>query len=78
MIGYFQAGDLIIIVYLKEFPKETLLNDIKNGKSITLCYPEEKIYTSAIVGGIIPMALGCALGIKKKMMISMYFYLLVI
>ena len=51
---------------LKGVSKETLLSDIKNGKSITLCYPKEKIYTSAIVGGIIPMALGCALGIKKK------------
>ena len=27
---------------LKGVSKETLLKDIKNGKSITLCYPEEK------------------------------------
>jgi pyruvate dehydrogenase E1 component alpha subunit len=51
---------------LKGVPKETLFNDIKDGQSITLCYPEEKIFTSAIVAGIIPIALGCAFGIKKK------------
>ena len=39
---------------------------IADGKSITLCYPKEKIYSSAIVGGIIPLALGCALAIKRK------------
>ena len=43
-----------------------MFKDIKDGKSITLIYPEYKIYTSAIVGGIIPIALGAALGIKKK------------
>lgn len=29
-------------------------------------YPEYKIYSSAIVGGIIPIALGTALGIKNS------------
>ena len=51
---------------LKGVDEKSLLNDIKNGKSITLCYPEKKIYSSAIVGGVIPIALGCALGIKNK------------
>ena len=51
---------------LKGVDQNTLLKDIKDGKSITLCYPEEKIYTSAIVAGIIPIALGCALSIKKR------------
>ena len=51
---------------LKGVGKEILMKDIQNGKSITLCYPEEKIYTSAIVGGIVPIALGCALGIKRR------------
>ena len=51
---------------LKGVPKEKLFSDIKKGKSITLIYPEYKVYTSAIVGGIIPIALGTALGLKKK------------
>tara|TARA_Y100001968_G_scaffold332915_1_gene393036 strand:+ start:4189 stop:4782 length:594 start_codon:yes stop_codon:yes gene_type:complete len=51
---------------LKGVDKNILLKDIEEGKSITLCYQEQKIYTSAIVGGIIPMALGCALGIKNR------------
>ncbi len=51
---------------LKGVPKDNLFIDIEKGKSITLIYPEYKIYTSAIVGGIIPIALGTAMGIKLK------------
>jgi TPP-dependent pyruvate/acetoin dehydrogenase alpha subunit len=51
---------------LKGVSPEQLLNDIIDGKSITLCYPEHKIYSSAIVGGNIPIATGMALGIKRK------------
>ena len=51
---------------LKGVPPEILKKDIISGKSITLIYPEYKIFTSAIVGGIIPIALGTALGIKQK------------
>ena len=47
-------------------PEDKLFNDILNGKSITLIYPEYQIYSSAIVGGIIPIALGTALGLKRK------------
>jgi len=51
---------------LKGVPTEKLREDILNGKSITLIYPEYKIYTSAIVGGIIPIALGTAYALKKE------------
>lgn len=51
---------------LKGVPQETLINDIVNGKSITLCYPEYNIYSSAIVTGSIPIATGVALDIKRK------------
>lgn len=51
---------------LKGVPKERLKEDILNGKSITLCYPEFKIYSSAIVTGNIPIATGAALDIKRK------------
>jgi pyruvate dehydrogenase E1 component alpha subunit len=51
---------------LKGVPEELLMDDIKKGKSISLCYPEYKIFSSAIVGGIIPIANGVALAIKRK------------
>lgn len=51
---------------LKGVPKETLKKDIINGRSISLCYPEYKTFSSAIVGGIIPISLGTAFSIKKN------------
>ena len=51
---------------LKGVPKDMLLDDIKKGKSITLCYADYKIYSSAIVTGSIPIANGTALDIKRK------------
>lgn len=51
---------------LKGVPKEIVKQDILNGKSITLCYPEYNIYSSAIVAGSIPIATGMALDIKRK------------
>lgn len=51
---------------LKGVPEEILTNDIVSGKSITLCYPEHKIYSSAIVTGSIPIATGVAFDIKRK------------
>ena len=50
---------------LKGVPEERLFHDICQGKSITLLYPDFKIYTSAIVGGIVPIALGTAFSIKR-------------
>ncbi len=46
--------------------KDVLKKDIIDGKSITLCYPEFKIYSSAIVTGNIPIATGTAFDIKRK------------
>ena len=51
---------------LKGVPPERLLDDIKAGKSIALCYPEYRIFSSAIVGGNIPIANGVALSIKRQ------------
>lgn len=39
---------------------------IKEGKSITMCEHEERFYSSAIVGGTLPIALGVASAIKKN------------
>jgi pyruvate dehydrogenase E1 component alpha subunit len=49
---------------LKGVPEDQLMADIVDGRSITLNYPEHRIITSAIVGGIIPIALGLAKAIK--------------
>ena len=51
---------------LKGVPPEKIKQDILDGKSITLCYPDYKVYSSAIVTGNIPIATGAALDIKRK------------
>jgi pyruvate dehydrogenase E1 component alpha subunit len=51
---------------LKGVPPEIIKEDILDGKSITLCYPNYNIYSSAIVSGNIPIATGMALDIKRK------------
>ena len=47
-------------------PRNELMQAILAGKSITLCFPEYKVISSAIVGGIIPIAIGIAWAIKHK------------
>lgn len=51
---------------LKGVPEGEIYNEIKKGKSISLCFPKFKIYSSAIVGGILPIAVGAAIAIKRK------------
>jgi TPP-dependent pyruvate/acetoin dehydrogenase alpha subunit len=51
---------------LKGVDPLVLKKDILSGKSIALCYPEHRIYSSAIVGGSIPIATGVSLDIKRK------------
>ncbi|MEO8405570.1 MAG: thiamine pyrophosphate-dependent enzyme [Chitinophagaceae bacterium] len=51
---------------LKGVPPEEVKKEIFDGKSITLCFPEYRIYSSAIVTGNIPIATGVALDIKRK------------
>lgn len=50
---------------LKGVAPAQLKADILAGHSITLCYPEHRIISSAIVGGILPIALGLAWSIKR-------------
>ena len=51
---------------LKGVPKEEIKNEILSGRSISLCFPEHKIYSSALVGGSIPIAVGTAMSLKLK------------
>ena len=51
---------------LKGVPAKKLQKEIVDGKSISLCFPEHKIYSSAIVGGVLPIAVGMAISLKRK------------
>lgn len=51
---------------LKGVPKDELKKAILEGRSITLCFREQNIFSSAIVTGQIPLAVGTALDIKRK------------
>jgi len=49
---------------LKGVSPEVLESAILEGRSIALCFPEVNLYSSAIVGGQIPLAVGAALSLK--------------
>jgi len=51
---------------LKGVSEKKVRKEILSGKSIALCFPENNIYSSAIVGGNIPIALGVAVALKRK------------
>jgi len=51
---------------LKGVPPELLRDDILSGRSITLCYPDYRILSSAIVGGVLPIAVGLALSLQRE------------
>lgn len=46
--------------------KKNLLEQIINGKSMSICSKERKFYSSSIVGGTLPIALGVAMANKIK------------
>ena len=51
---------------LKGVPQDQVKEEILKGHSISLCFPEYKVISSAIVGGIIPIALGLAKASKGE------------
>lgn len=51
---------------LKGIPREEVKATILAGKSMHLEFPAYRFFTSAIVAGHIPIALGVALGIKRR------------
>ena len=51
---------------LKGVPSDEVKQNIMDGKSISLCFPEQRIYSSAIVGGVLPIAVGTAMAIKRS------------
>ena len=51
---------------LKGVPPDEIKKEILEGRSISLCFPEYKIYSSAIVGGVLSIAVGTAMAEKHK------------
>ena len=51
---------------LKGVPEELVVNSIVEGRSIALCFPDYRVFSSAIVGGQLSIAVGTALAIKRK------------
>jgi len=51
---------------LKGVPEDTLVQSIKDCKSISLCFSQYNVFSSAIVGGSIPIAVGAASALKMS------------
>lgn len=51
---------------LHGIPAAKVKAEIMAGRSIALCFPEHRFISSAIVGGILPIALGIAMSIKRN------------
>lgn len=51
---------------LKGVPEEEVFQAILEGRSMYLMFKEYNFFSSAIVGGILPIALGVAAGIKRN------------
>ncbi len=51
---------------LKGVPAKEVKEEILAGRSISLCFPKYKIFSSALVGGALPIAVGTAMSIKYK------------
>lgn len=50
---------------LKGVNPDELESEIRAGRSIALCFPEKNIYSSAIVGGQISLAVGTAMSLSR-------------
>jgi len=47
-------------------PPQDVLSAILRGRSITLTFPEHRVISSAIVGGVLPIAVGLAMAEQRK------------
>ena len=51
---------------LKGVPAKEVKKEILAGRSISLCFPKYKIFSSALVGGVLPISVGTAMSIKYR------------
>lgn len=47
-------------------PRDLVMREILAGRSMTLCFPEYRFTSSAIVGGTLPIAVGVAAALKRS------------
>ena len=50
---------------LKGVEPDRVMSEIMAGRSISLCFASHRIYSSAIVGGVLPIALGTAMAVAR-------------
>jgi pyruvate dehydrogenase E1 component alpha subunit len=51
---------------LKGVPPDEVKAEILAGRSISLCFPKQRILSSAIVTGVLSIAVGTAMGLKRS------------
>jgi TPP-dependent pyruvate/acetoin dehydrogenase alpha subunit len=76
LIGVFKnvaCGDWVFSTWrnhyhalLHKIPAEKVMAEIRAGRSMNLTFPEHRFYSSAIVGGILPIATGVAAALKRN------------
>jgi len=69
----FQPGDFVFSTWRNHYhallagiPPGLLMERITAGHSMNIEFPEYHFYTSSIVGGILPIAVGVAAGLKRR------------
>ncbi len=63
IFGYWDTHELAL---LKGVPREEVKQAIMDGKSIALCFPKYKMFSSGIVGSLMGTATGVAWSLKKN------------
>ncbi|MBI5415629.1 MAG: hypothetical protein HZA29_02325 [Candidatus Omnitrophica bacterium] len=63
VFGHWDSHELAL---LKGVPREEVKQAIIDGKSISLCFPEHKIFCSGIVGSLMGTAAGTAWALKRQ------------
>ena len=69
----FRPGDWVFSTWRSHYhcllagiPSDEVRAEVLSGKSITLCFPDHRFFSSAIVGGHLSHAVGVALAIKRS------------
>src|SRR5438105_3315791 len=63
VFGYWDSHELAL---LKGVSRDQLRQAIVDGRSISLCFPEKKVFCSGIVGSLMGVAVGAAWTLKQQ------------